>query len=433
MVSAILSFLGLWLAAAAPPAAGVEDAVALVRAERIRDAAFYLAADELEGRLAGHPGNDRAAEYIADHFRAIGLEACGEEGTYFQTFDLPRGIGRTRNIVGLLRGSDPLLSRQVVVVGAHMDHVGTADQAPDVGRRPPARDQDAEDRIWNGADDNASGTATVMEAARALVVSGYRPRRSVLFILLSAEEWGLLGARHYVNHPIIPLEDTVAMINLDMVGRNPDRPLVVSGCGTAEAWPELVRAAAEGLELELAVRAGTSPGSDHYEFAAARVPALHLFSNFHEEYHRPADHADLLAIDRLGRIAQFTVRLVAAVADRPERLQFVEGSVARLGEPRRRTLGISGEPLRDQELDRLGLGQEQGGILVTAVEEGTPAHAAGIRPQDVILSLGGTAITRAAPMTELRRLIQRTPAGREIELEVLRQGERVALRVRFEQ
>lgn len=414
-----------------------EDAVARVMPDRIRESATYLAGDELEGRLAGHPGNAQAAEFIADHFRAIGLEPVGEpvdgEPSYFQTFALPGGMGTTRNVVGLLPGWDPERSDEIVVIGAHMDHVGTSEQEPDVGRQTPTPQQDREDRIWNGADDNASGTSTVMEVARAMTAAGYRPRRSILFMLFSAEEWGLNGSAHYVDNTLFPRENHVAMINLDMVGRNPDRPVSFGGTGTAAEWTGLAEAAVEGLGMRIAPSEGVSPGSDHYSFARSGIPAVHIFTSFHAEYHRPADHVDLLAIDHMGEIAKFTIRLSAATADRDERMAFIEGSAGGIAGRSRRVLGVEGRSPTDDEMDEIGLGPDEGAILVIRVNEGSAAESAGIQEGDLIVRVGEQRISRRAPMTELRRSVRRAPADEGIVIEVVRNGERITVTATFDE
>src|SRR6266850_323319 len=201
--------------------------------ELLRGYLTYLASDELEGRCAGFPGNDKATEFIAARFRDGGLEPAGDAGadgrpTFYQHFKIRRGELTTRNCAGLLKGSE--LPGEIVVLGAHHDHVGRRGQH----RAGKLGEWTKEDEIWNGADDNGSGTTALLGVVRAFAASGVRPRRSILFLTFSAEEWGLLGSRHYCDHPLIPLDKTVAMFNMDMVGRtDTENAANAYGLGTA--------------------------------------------------------------------------------------------------------------------------------------------------------------------------------------------------------
>ncbi|HXX95140.1 MAG TPA: M20/M25/M40 family metallo-hydrolase, partial [Planctomycetota bacterium] len=212
----------------APAAAGnVEKAKAAVTTDLLKKHAYFLADDALEGRCAGYPGCNKAADYIAEVMKQAGLAPAGDEGTYFQKF---RVKGReTKNCVGILEGTDPDLKKEFVVIGAHYDHVGTSEQ-DDFGRLGAG----SEHSIWNGADDNGSGTTTVLGVLRAFAEGGLRTRRTIVFILFSGEEAGLIGSRYYCNHPAGPISQHVYMLNLDMVGRNPQKPIEVQGVGSAE-------------------------------------------------------------------------------------------------------------------------------------------------------------------------------------------------------
>jgi Zn-dependent M28 family amino/carboxypeptidase len=178
-----------------------------IKASSLRGHLSFLASDLLEGRDTPSRGLEIAGEYIAAHFRSLDLEAAGDDG-YFQTVTVypeRSDSPKSRNVVAILRGSDPKLKDTYVMLSSHYDHRGMADSG--------------DDRVFNGANDDASGTVSVMEVATALASLHPRPKRSVVFILFCGEEKGLRGSRYYVAHPVVPLEQTVAHLNLEQVGR----------------------------------------------------------------------------------------------------------------------------------------------------------------------------------------------------------------------
>ncbi|MDX1675556.1 MAG: M20/M25/M40 family metallo-hydrolase [Longimicrobiales bacterium] len=219
---------------------------------------------------------------------------------------------RPPNVVGVLRGRDPVLRDRYVVVTAHMDHVGVG-QPDETG-----------DSIYNGADDDASGTAALVEVAEALAGLETRPRRSVMFVAVSGEEKGLLGSAWFVDHPPVPVESMVANVNLDMVGRNAPDSIVVIGQEYSSMGP-LVRAiAADNPGLGLTVSEDLWPEerfffrSDHFPFAAKEIPALFFFAGTHEDYHRPSDEIDDIDTDKVARVGRLVLYLVHAIADAEE-------------------------------------------------------------------------------------------------------------------
>lgn len=279
----------------------------------------FLASDALEGRGTPSRGLDIAAEYIAAQFRRAGLEPINREG-YFQWANWPLGsnrpIARVRNVAGLLRGSDPQLRDTYVVVSAHYDHLGFRAQA-------------SGDNIFNGANDNASGTASVLELASAFA-SGTRPRRSILFVLFFGEELGLLGSKYYCENPIAPLQRTVANINLEQLGRYDSREglhpasLNVTGFDYSDVAP-LFRdlGAPQGIEV---YRDGDNSDSffarsDNQSFANHGVPA-HTFSAALEygDYHLVSDHwqkLDYVNMAALVKLVGAGVMKIANAAQPP--------------------------------------------------------------------------------------------------------------------
>lgn len=238
--------------------------------------------------------------------RAAQVRAASERGATGRIeTDVRPVAAEARNVVAVVPGSDSLAASEYVIVGAHYDHLGFGGEGSL---------EEREGRIHNGADDNASGTAALIEAARA--VSRTRPARSVVFIAFTGEERGLLGSRFFVEQPTVALERAVAMVNLDMVGRLEDGPLTVNGTGTAAEWPELIASANASIGRPLALESnpnGSGP-SDHASFDAAGIPVVHLFTGTHPDYHRPGDDWEKIDGDGLERIIALAAALVERLA-----------------------------------------------------------------------------------------------------------------------
>jgi len=419
-----------------PASPSAEKAKAVLTVDLLKKHATYLASDDLEGRCAGYPGCDKAAVYIVDAFKKAGLKPGGDAGGYTQKFQL---MGRdTQNVIGLIEGSDPELKGEVVVIGAHYDHVGTP-ETRDFGRMGGKGD----DTIWNGADDNASGTTCVMALAQAFGQSGLSARRTIVFICFSGEEAGLVGSRYYTKHPLVPLEKHAFMLNLDMVGRNPTKPVEIHGVGSAEGG--VIRKAAEhavaasGLKAKLNEAVTLVGGdSDHSSFADKRVPFAFFFSGFHADYHRPSDHADKLAYDNMVKVAATSMDMLLEIGNLDEKPKFSGRTRPSLTLPDLesatppRRLGVTVQELDDNDCDALKLPAEQGGLRVDAVQAGSAAEGAGVKVGDVVLSLSGTTLPRGGTREELRKLLtDKVRPGKESEIVVLRKGEKVALKAKW--
>jgi Peptidase family M28 len=216
------------------------------------------------------------------------------------------------NTIGVLRGSDPQLRDEYLLITAHMDHVG-------VGRAVDG------DSIYNGADDDGSGTVTVVELARAFASLSTPPRRSIIFMTVSGEEKGLLGSRYYAENPTYPLENTVADLNMDMVGRNWSDTIVAIGKEESTLGDEVERISAEHPELDMAVIDDIWPEesfytrSDHYNFARRGVPILFFFNGTHDQYHQPGDEVDLIDFEKMARIGRLVFYLGLDIANADER------------------------------------------------------------------------------------------------------------------
>jgi len=273
-----------------------------ITANSLRGDVSFLASDLLEGRDTPSRGLDLAGEYIASQFRRLGLEPAGDDG-YFQTVALkPEDADspKSRNVAGILRGSDPALKETYVILSAHYDHVGMA--------------QSGEDRVFNGANDDASGTAAVLEVANALAALHPRPKRSILFILFCGEEKGLRGSRYYAAHPLVPLAKTVAQLNLEQLGRTdaPEGPHVnsanVTGFDFSDMVPILVDAGKRvGVSVTKVAEASDKyfNRSDNGPLAKAGVPA-HTLSVTYEfpDYHAVGDEWQKIDYDNMAKVDQ---------------------------------------------------------------------------------------------------------------------------------
>jgi Zn-dependent M28 family amino/carboxypeptidase len=230
------------------------------------------------------------------------------------------------NLVAVLEGADRRLRGEYVVVSAHLDHVGV---------RPGRADS-----VFNGADDNASGVAGLLELAEAYSAPEARPARSMLFLVPSGEEKGLWGSAYYVRHPTVPLQDMVADLNMDLIGRNWSDSVIVSGPELSTLGQTLRRVTEAHPELRMAPVADRWPEerifyrSDHYNFAVKGVPVLFFTSGTHPDYHQPTDVADRIETEKASRLVRLVFHVGAAVASAEARPQWTPGSRERLAEER---------------------------------------------------------------------------------------------------
>jgi hypothetical protein len=276
----------------------------------------------------------------------------------------------TANVIGKLPGSDPELKEQAVIIGAHYDHLGRSSEG--------ALDPEKEGEIHNGADDNASGTAGVLELAQYFAAQENRPRRSLIFAAFSGEELGLLGSSYYVNHPAFPLENTVAMINMDMIGRMRDSTLVVQGIGTSPHWQPLVERLNQPFQFRLTLKKEGPGPSDHSSFYQKNIPVLFFFTNQHEDYHRVTDDADKINVRDQARILHFVAEAIAEVANQDSTMRFTK---AESEQPLRRGFRVSVGTIPDYAA-------ETEGMKISGVRKGSPAEKAGLQGGDVIIKFG---------------------------------------------
>jgi Zn-dependent M28 family amino/carboxypeptidase len=382
----------------------------------IRRDVEYLASPALGGRLVGTAGNDSAAAYIARRYAALRLEPLS--AGYLQKFvarppahNGPSPSLPTQNVVALGRGTDPVLRNQYVVVGAHFDHLGKSTEG--------ALDPDDKTGVRRGADDNASGSAAVLELARLIA---QRPtKRSVLFANFSGEEQGLLGSAYMVEHMPVPTDSVAAMLNFDMVGRMKNNRLIVYGVATATELPALLDSANAETQLKIAAQGDGFGPSDHSSFYAKNIPVLHFFTDLHDDYHRASDTPDKINAADEARVVSVAERVLRSVANRPSRLTYV-----RVAAPVQAASSQGSDVYLGSIPDMAG--SDTPGLRLTGVRAGSPADVAGFKAGDIIVVFDGKPVKDLYDYSNA--LYARKP-GDEVDVVVLRDGQRVTLRVKL--
>jgi hypothetical protein len=383
-------------------------------AEIILNHIKILASDSLEGRASGSEGERKAAEYIINEFQSIGLQPLGENGAWTQAFEYRKGDGGevqkgiANNIIAYLDNQAAL----TVVIGAHYDHLG-------YGHDGNSLEKNAAGQIHNGADDNASGVAGVIELARYFSLNNQQERFNFLFICFSAEELGLQGSKHFVKNPTLSLDNINFMINMDMVGRlKKDAPvLTVSGTGTAAEWEPLLKQF-NSSALSIKMDSSGIGASDHSSFYHAGIPALHFFSGAHTDYHKPSDDWDKINASGQEAILFLIASLIHQLENK-DKLTFLKTrNTSESGRARFKvSLGIMPSYTASDQ-----------GVLVEAVMDGKPAQAAGILDGDIITGMGEHVITN---IQDYMKALGTFEKGMKIQIKVLRNNQLIFLELTF--
>ena len=317
---------------------------------------------------------------------------------------------RTENVVAILNGADPSLTGENIVIGAHYDHLGLGYFG--------ARERQSEGRIHPGADDNASGTAVLLDLARRVSQLPAKPARTVVFVAFSGEELGLYGSRSFVGRaPFI--KSTKAMINLDMVGRLRENRVTVFGTRSSPGFSKMVLDGARQLGLEVQESDGVGR-SDHMSFYNRKIPVLHFFTGTHGDYHRPSDTWDKINIEGTAKVSDLVLISALEIADAKEPPNFAS---------------LPSRPPGDQAEGEMKLGTylgsipdygaNTGGVQLAGVTEGSPAARAGLREGDIIVQLAEMKIQN---IEDLTAALQARKPGDEVEITVLRTGKPVTLK-----
>ena len=382
----------------------------------------WLADDARQGRGLGSEGLARAGLWMEQQFKSIGLEPAGDDGGYRHVFGVPiadpsnphaqKGFVYAFNVIGRIPGNGDLDG--VVLIGAHYDHLGFGGEG---SLEPDSR------AIHNGADDNASGSAALLEVARQMHERRGQLKRDVVFMAFSAEERGLVGASNIVRQPPegLDMDDAVAMLNMDMVGRLRDEKLSVLGGDSAEEWDDLVAPLCERYGLECSIGGDGFGSSDQAAFFAADIPVLHFFTGTHAEYHKPSDDADLINAEGGARVAWLVSDVGGTIANRDGDLTLVKTSD---GPQRRMALKARLGTIPDYA----GPSDGSPGLLLSDVRPDSPAEAAGLQRGDIVVQIGEMEI---ASVQDYMVVLSEANPGDTAPIVVIRDGERVELEVTF--
>jgi len=329
--------------------------------------------------------------------------------------DLLSSRVKTYNVVALLNGSDKDLRKEYIVVGGHYDHLGMGGQGS--GSRSPENKA-----VHNGADDNASGVATIIEIAEKVASLYKESKRSIIFAAFGAEEMGLLGSKYFVENPPVNLLSIKTMLNIDMVGRlREDRSLQIGGTGTALETEELLKTINNDYDFKLALSSAGYGPSDHAAFYGKNIPVMFISTGAHLDYHTPADDIDRINFEGMTEIAKYISEICFSISKRDSSLSFQEAGPRTATSARQRfkvTLGIMPNFV---STDNNGLG-------VDFVTEGKPAHRGGMKKGDIIIAIDGMLVSNIydymARLTKLK-------AGQTISVEVLRNEKKELLLIQL--
>lgn len=420
----------------------------------LRKHVTYLASDKLEGRRTGEQGATYAAGYIANQFAKLrlkpGAKTANGKSNYLQPFSYtpvrdphstpadptaptakPAPEARSAyNVIGILDGHDKVLKNEAIVIGAHYDHLGRGGQGSLAANST---------EIHHGADDNASGTAAIIELARQFAREK-KNKRTIIFIAFSGEEDGLFGSKYYVNNPVFPLDKTVAMINLDMVGRLKDNKLTVGGIGTAEEWKKKVegfnKLAIEMSTINLSGKTyddltynGNDPRfnlqlneegfgpSDHSSFYGKQIPVLFFFTGTHLDYHKPTDTAEKINYVGLRRVNHFVRDIIVNIDETEKRPTYTVAKSSNTGGRTGFSISLGTIPTYADSTD---------GMVLDGVRDNSPASRAGLKAGDKMIRLAGKEVKNVYDYTAI---LGEMKPDVEYEVVVIREGETLTLKI----
>lgn len=314
---------------------------------------------------------------------------------------------KVHNVIGVLEGEGPLAD-ETIVIGAHYDHVGLGGQ----GSLAPNSKE-----VHNGADDNASGTVALIELARRFGQMETPPPRRIVFIAFTAEELGLIGSAHYVKAPVFPLDKTVAMFNMDMVGRLEEDKLTVFGTGTSSRWKSLVISEGEASGFKLSLQPEGFGPSDHSSFYGKKIPVLHFFTGTHGDYHRPTDDVEKINVAGIERVVETMESIILDTLNNPEAPDYVEI---------KQRANISRSGSRPYFGSIPDFASEGKGYGISGVSPGSPADKGGLKGGDRIIQIGEIQINS---LDDFDLALRRFSAGDAVDVVVLRDDKEVKTKV----
>jgi hypothetical protein len=384
--------------------------------EKIKQHITYLASDELEGRAPGTKGEKLAYQYVIQQFENYGIAAKGEKG-YLQTFTYKKNIHphggkssgkkvRANNVIGYLDNN----AEKTIVIGAHYDHLGNNDHHSSL-------DKNTKGAIHNGADDNASGVAGILELAQYFSTNNLKENSNFLFIAFSAEEDGLIGSKYFTKHATIDLTKITCMINMDMVGRLNDstKNLLVYGIGTSSDYGSIFSTINHPFNL-IHDSSGVGP-SDHTSFYLKNIPVLHFFTGQHTDYHKPTDDADKINYNGTLEVIHFIKEIATNIAEQPKLNFTATKSKAKEAVSFKVTLGIMPDYAFQDK-----------GVKIDAVTNGKPAQIAGIKTGDIIISINNELVK---DVYEYMKQLANFSKGDETVVTIQREKKLIDFKVKF--
>ena len=372
--------------------------------ERLSRHVTELTSEEMQGRAIGSTGIEKAATYISEQFRMAGLESIN--GSYlqkwFQEIEGSENIELT-NVVGIIRGVNKELEGQPVIIGAHYDHIGI----------------DESGVLHPGADDNASGISILIEVA-AKLSRAYTPQRPIIFVAFSGEESGLLGSKYLIENSLegFRSENYFAMVNLDSVGRLDGKDLQIFGSESAYEWPFIAQGIGFTIGVQSEFLTETIASGDHVSFLNAGIPAIHLFSGMHLDFHQPSDTLDKLDLVGMSNVALWVEEASAYLGERTDPLR-VNLENARQVEVQTQTSERSASLGTVPDFAYSGEG-----VRISGVTPGGAADEAGFKAQDVLLSYNGDVIE---DMQTYSNFLRQSDPGESITIEILREGQKISI------
>jgi hypothetical protein len=374
-LAALLFFCSAVCALAAEKNAAYRLAMESITSADLTGYVKQLADDKMQGRESGSRGGRAAAAYLVEQFARLHLRPAGTDGGFEQPFR-----ANFRNVLGMIPGGDGELKEEIIVVGAHYDHVG-------LGR--PSNSYGPYGTIHPGADDNASGTSALMELAEAFSFIPEKPKRSILLAAWDAEEIGMLGSKYWVSHPTAPLKKIVACFNLDMIGRLRGNRLYVYGARSGKGWRRIVgrQNAETGLQLDFCWE--FKPIADYYPFFESGVPVLMFHTGMHGDYHRTSDTADRIDGEGMSRVVKLLFGVVYELAESDEKIPYRKAAGWETPATEKAIAAQVALPA-----ERLGVALDAkpapgGGVRLLRVTASSPADKAGLKTGDRILRCAG--------------------------------------------
>lgn len=404
-------FIVLLLVASA--AASAQNGISV---SEIKKHIAYLASDELKGRGTGSEGEKLAAEYIIQNFQKDNLTPKGNGNSFYYDFHFkPKKADSTQaelpernanDIAGYLDNG----AENTVIIGAHYDHLGTGEDGNSL-------DANSLGKIHNGADDNASGTAGVLELARYFSANDRKEKFNFLFICFSGEELGLYGSKKFCENPTVDFSKVNYMLNMDMIGRLNDSTmkLIIYGVGTAPDWVSII----DKIPSEFNMKkdsSGIGP-SDQTSFYLKNIPALHFFTGQHSDYHKPSDDADKINYEGEKKVLEYMLRVIEATEQLPK-LKFLETKNPQQGVPKYKiTMGVMPDYTYEGK-----------GMRIDGVTQDRPASKAGIQKGDVVVMFGEDKI---GDVMDYMKALAKHNKGDTVPVTILREGKEIELNVTF--